>query len=118
MKATDYDQLLAQASESTRRLNQAVVAGPCPAEPEPGALPPLAGGAEIQTGGPRRARVRITVCTTRLRDPDNTVCKWLVDGLRYAGLIRNDTEQDIHLEIAQRKVKTKQEQGTLIEVIK
>jgi hypothetical protein len=60
--------------------------------------------------------VRITVCTQRLRDPDNNCVKWLIDSLRYFGILADDSPEHITLEVVQRKVKTKQEQGTLIEV--
>ena len=119
MKATDYEAMFANASESTRRLNgEAVATGVSPAKSQPATLPESVGGNAVQEGGARRARVSITVSRCRLLDPDNAVggVKFLVDSLRYAGLITDDTARDIELEVRQIKVKTKAQQGTMIEV--
>jgi hypothetical protein len=57
------------------------------------------------------------VAAVRLRDPDNTVVKWLVDAIRRDGYIRDDTEADILLNVRQVKVRTKEQQGTLVEIV-
>ena len=116
LKPNDLKTMLANASRSTQRLNPSVVAGVSAAIVEPGALSPLASRPQNEAGGTGRVCVTITVATTRLRDPDNTVVKWLVDAMRYAGIIRDDAETDILLNVRQVKVKTKAQQGTLIEV--
>ena len=111
MKADEYRQLLAQASESTRRLNSAVAAGVSASVAEPGAVPPLASRPKVKAGITSRRRVRFTIATCRLRDPDNTVVKWCVDALRYEGIIADDREQDIALEVRQVKVGSKKFEG-------
>jgi hypothetical protein len=85
-------------------------------EPEPDSVPPLASHPQTEVRSATRRRVRITVCTQRLRDPDNNCVKWLIDSLRYFGILADDSPEHITLEVVQRKVKTKQEQGTLIEI--
>lgn len=109
--------MLANASEATRRLNrEAVVAGVSAAEPEPGVVPALAGGQANE----RRCTGRVHVCYTVFRcrpcDPDNHVTKWLTDSLRRAGIIADDTDEHIELQVKQVKVKTKAQEGTMIEV--
>ena len=119
MKADDYAKMLANASQSTRRLNgEAVAAGVSAAKPKPATLPQSVGGDAVQEGGARRARVSITVSRCRLLDPDNAVggVKFLVDSLRYAGIIADDTTRAIELEVRQVKVSQKTKQGTMIEV--
>jgi len=68
--------------------------------------------------GPSRAplRLRITSRRVRLLDPDNLFPKYLIDALRYEGLIPNDTTEDIILEVRQEKVARKKEEGTVIEL--
>lgn len=87
------------------------------AEPEPCPVPALAGDPPHEVRSPGRRRVSITVRTTRLRDPDNNLVKFIVDALRYHRVIADDTEAHIALEVHQEKVRTKPEQGTLIEIL-
>ena len=68
-------------------------------------------GEKTHTG---RILVRITVFRKRLVDPCNAGQKYLVDCLRYVGLLVDDREQDIALEIRQEK--TRGEEETLIEL--
>lgn len=63
-----------------------------------------------------RVSIRITSYRRRLLDPDNLCPKYFIDCLRYAGLIKNDREQDIELTVRQSKVKTKQEERTEIDL--
>jgi len=69
------------------------------------------GGKKTNTG---RVLVRIAIRRRRLVDPCNAGQKYLVDCLRYSGLLRDDREQDIALEIHQEK--TREEEETLIEL--
>lgn len=64
----------------------------------------------------RRIRIRITSFRRRLLDPDNLAAKYFIDGLRYAGLIPDDREEDIALEVRQVKVKSKTSERTEIEL--
>lgn len=65
---------------------------------------------------PRRYGISITSLRTRPLDPDNLCAKWFVDSLRYAQIIPDDRPEDICYSISQKKVKTKAEEKTLIEV--
>lgn len=73
-------------------------------------------GAEETKGRDTRSRVKISSYRVRLLDPDNMCVKYHVDGLRYAGIIRDDTTNDIELFVRQFKVKTRQEERTEIEI--
>jgi len=80
--------------------------------------PPVLNGAVGEAGREKkntgRILVRITVFRKRLVDPCNAGQKYLVDCLRYVGLLVDDREQDIALEIRQEK--TRGEEETLIEL--
>ena len=72
---------------------------------------------EDEKGGAGRIEVCITRFGTRLLDADNLAggCKYIIDGLRYTGVIPEDNPAAIILKIRQEKAK-KGERGTLIEV--
>jgi hypothetical protein len=65
-----------------------------------------------------RTRIRITRFSTKPLDCDNYAggCKPLIDQLRYAKLIQDDSPEDIEVEFRQIKVKTKNEEHTEIEI--
>lgn len=76
-------------------------------------------GALQGTGGySRRFTVRIRSFRCKLLDPDNLIggAKHFVDGLRYAGLIPDDSPDKITLEVTQEKV-AKNEERTEIEIL-
>lgn len=62
--------------------------------------------------------MRITRKASRLLDADNLAggCKPLIDQVRYAGLIPDDSPDKVEISFTQEKVKKGQE-GTLIELI-
>lgn len=66
----------------------------------------------------QRLVVRFTRCAPRPLDRDNlhSSIKDLLDGLRYAHLIKGDREKDIDLEVTQRKTQPNEEPHTLIEI--
>lgn len=68
--------------------------------------------------GEERITLRITRSSTRLLDADNFAggCKPVIDQLRYAGLIPDDSPEKVEITFTQKKVK-KGEEGTLIEII-
>jgi hypothetical protein len=68
--------------------------------------------------GQERVVVRITRQATRLLDADNLAggCKPLIDQLRYARLIPDDSPEQVEITFTQTKVKKGQE-GTLVELI-
>lgn len=66
-----------------------------------------------------RVTVRIIRCSVGSLDPDNLTgsVKWIIDGLRAAGLIEDDTAAQINLDVSQLQVATRKAQGTYIEII-
>jgi hypothetical protein len=90
-------------------------------DPEPkrnqvGALVPGRSGKEKMRP---RVTVRVVRCSTRTLDPDNLrgSVKALLDCLRGALLISDDTESAISLDVSQVHVNTRKEHGTKIELI-
>lgn len=65
---------------------------------------------------PRQRKVSVVSFRTRLLDPDNLCVKYFVDGLRYCGLLTDDSPEHISLTVSQVKVKTKAEERTEIEI--
>jgi len=65
----------------------------------------------------KRLLVRVTSFRCRLLDEDNLAIKYHVDCCRYAGIIPGDAPGQAKIEACQRKVKTKAEEGTLVEVL-
>lgn len=65
----------------------------------------------------KRIVVRVECYRVRLQDPDNALLKPLIDQLRYAGLIPEDSADQIRLEHDQIKVKTRAEEGTKVTLI-
>lgn len=63
---------------------------------------------------PGRVSIRVTSYRRRLIDPDNLCPKYFLDSCRYAGLIRDDTPDAIHLQIEQARVSAKEEERTEI----
>ncbi len=88
------------------------------AKPEPDALQAVVLRHEDETPSVGRTRVCITRRSTGTLDEDNLhgSVKSLLDGLQKAGLIRSDSQEDIKLEVKQERVKTRKEQGTLLEI--
>lgn len=117
MQEKTLEEMLKNASSTTRSLNPDLVAGVSTAKPKPCIVPPLASGQADEGRGARRRHVRITARRVRLCDPDNQVVKFIIDGLREAGIIDDDTTAHITLEVGQEKVGQKCKQGTLIEVV-
>lgn len=66
----------------------------------------------------KRTRIVITRYSCRPLDCDNYAggCKPIIDQLRYAKLIRDDSPEDIEVEFKQVKVKHKTEEHTEIEI--
>ena len=91
-----------------------------PTKPE--RVPVLALGAEgarEEAGGPRahrRVGVRIEIRRVKLCDEDNSYgsVKPLVDCLRLAGLVKDDSTEAIALTVTQEKVAGKKEQGVTV----
>jgi len=71
---------------------------------------------EVQGQFSQRFLVRIKSTRKRLLDEDNLCGKYHIDLLRYAGVIPNDTPDQIKVEISQKKSGKGQAEETIIEV--
>jgi hypothetical protein len=71
---------------------------------------------EAQSTG--RVALIFTLRRVRLLDPCAKYgsCKALIDGLRYAGILYDDREEDITLEVNQEKVRHFKDEETLISI--
>jgi hypothetical protein len=92
------------------------VPDPVPKRNQVGALASCVPG---KAKGRPRVTVRVVRCSTRTLDPDNLrgSVKALLDCLRGALLISDDTESAISLDVSQIHVNTRKEHGTKIELI-
>ena len=63
-----------------------------------------------------RVLIRITSRRRRLIDPDNVSAKAVIDCLRYAGILADDTAEHVSLETRQEKVGKGEREETLIEI--
>jgi len=71
---------------------------------------------QAQVPHPGKYVVRITSYRTRLLDEDNLAEKYHCDSCRYAGLIPADSPDQTSIQVAQIKVRTKEECCTIIEI--
>lgn len=87
------------------------------AQPDP--LSPLDPSASDQTGSVGSVSLRVISWRCRLLDYDNLVAgaKALIDGLAQAGLIPGDGPDQIETEYCQQKVKHRQQEATVVEII-
>lgn len=69
-----------------------------------------------QEPNPGRVLVRVTSFRRRLLDEDNLCEKYHVDCCRYAGLLSSDAPERTKIEVAQVKVKSKEEERTEIQI--
>jgi len=116
MTRNEYDQLLAAASDATRRLNlQTGGAGAAPVV-EHNPRDATVGAVQVQAGGGQRFLVRVTTRRSRLVDEDNLCEKFVVDLLRYAGVIPDDAPGTTKIEVAQEKTRKGQEEVVTLEV--
>ncbi len=87
-------------------------------EPEHHQAPALGGAAQGKETGMGRTRISFVGYRVRLLDPDNFAgsVKDLLDGLRHAGIISDDTPDKIVLETAQEKVGRYCDERTVITI--
>lgn len=71
------------------------------AKPEPAIQNEPLGKGEGKAQGPPRITVSLKCFRQKLLDPDNLCPKGLIDGLRYAGLIPDDSPKEIKLVVEQ-----------------
>lgn len=65
----------------------------------------------------RRILLRISQFTRRRQDPDNCCPKYEIDAIRSLGIIGDDTDDDIELQIRQIQVTQEDNEGVLIEIL-
>lgn len=107
------------ASEAFLRANEDPIAGAIPdPQPQRAVRRKRAGSDSREEKGPGRAPLRLTIVSRRVRllDPDNPCPKFLIDALRYEGLIPNDTSADIILEVRQEQVGCEAEEETIVTI--
>jgi hypothetical protein len=106
--------------DQTQTPIEAVAAGVSHAKSKRDERAPLESIPSAQAEGRGRVVVRFTRVTLRPLDPDNHggSVKAVLDCLRAAfpDLIRDDSPEDIDLELRQVRCSTKDEQGTFVEV--
>ena len=74
------------------------------------------GKGQSQEGMRAEYTVSIRSRRVRLLDPDNLYCKDVIDQLRYACIIPEDTPEVIEIDITQEKVSGYKQEETIIEV--
>ena len=74
------------------------------------------GPVQGEAPNPGRCSIRIVSCRRRWLDPDNLCVKYFIDALRYAGVIEDDTNWHIILEVSQTKVGSRNQEGTMIDI--
>jgi len=89
-------------------------------EPEPTLFDESLSEIEGEKGDPSRMLVCIESVRKKLLDKDNLYggAKFYCDFLRLSGVIREDTEKEIDLQVTQRKPKKGEAEKTVIEVWK
>lgn len=112
LSESELKQLLPHASKSTISLNS----GTCSANTESGVRNGVLEKSKTKAGYTGKRAVSITSYRVRKCDVEGLCGKWHLDALRYAGLIHDDTEEDITYQIQQKKVASKKEEKTLIEI--
>lgn len=87
------------------------------AQPKPDVGEALDSPAQAEEGSESRIIVSVTRCSKTLLDEDNLGGgKYAIDGLRYEKCIPDDRPGLCKIVLDQRKVKTEEEEGTLIEI--
>jgi hypothetical protein len=86
------------------------------AQPQPAVCDVSARADQRKESHAGRFLVRVTSFRRRLLDPDNLCPKYFVDALRYAGIIPDDTSEDIELVIRQEKVELRSDERTELEI--
>lgn len=76
------------------------------------------GKGESEEGMWAEYSIRIRSLRVRLLDPDNLYVKDLIDQIRYARLIPEDTPQVVEIDITQKKVSSYKEEKTQIKIIR
>lgn len=112
MNLNELRQLFPNASRSVIEANVEGAGSNAELERHPG-NGALAQG-RVQKADAGRILVRITSVRKRLLDEDNLCEKYILDCCRYAGLIPDDSPEQVHVETFQRKAGKEEEEHTLI----
>lgn len=89
---------------------------PVHSELERRALDGTMGTAEVERDYSGDFLVRVTSVRRRLLDDDNLCEKYLVDALRYSGLLPGDSPRTTRIETGQRQAKEGEDEHTLVEI--
>ena len=103
-----------------KKANSKTACKPQATEPEPTLFDESLSEIEGKEGDPSRMLVCIESIRKKLLDKDNLYggAKFFCDFLRLSGVIREDTEKEIYLQVTQRKPKKGEAEKTVIEVWK
>jgi len=71
-------------------------------------------GASYPTSPKGMMHVLITCYVIRLRDADNSCCKFLIDQMRYAALLKDDDPGSMELTVRQVRVSKRKLEGTKV----
>lgn len=101
-----------------RKQNNDLASGLSDPIPKRNARKTLVATSSDEASGKSRIVLRITRHSIRPVDFDNGAggCKAIIDQCRYHCLIRDDSPEEIDFQFRQQKVKTKAEEGTMIEI--
>ena len=115
------EQILKRYPNANERFIQRVLdadsAGAVAVVERPAVSAPLE-AVEDKTGPTGRIFIRFVSVRKRLLDPDNLCEKYLLDCLRYSGLISGDEPEKVSLETAQRKCRKGESEKTIVEISK
>jgi hypothetical protein len=114
MKREQVKAMFPNASESTIKVN--LDRGPSGTDTESSVCNGPLAKTKAKDRNTGKRSVRITSYRVRKCDVDGLCGKWHLDALRIAGLIHDDTEDDITYQISQKKVAHKAQEKTLIEI--
>lgn len=118
MKTDEYKAMLANASQSTKRLNADIETGDtgkvAKLESTPSDAPLAKGKVQKATSG--RFFVSVKSYRRRLLDQDNLAEKYHVDLCRYCGALPADSPDQAQIEVSQEKASKSEQEKTVIEV--
>lgn len=115
MNEQRFKELFPRASRATIDANCAIP----DAKPQPDQAPALGSAAQGKAQSVERVIVRFTGYRCKPLDPDNFAggVKDLLDGIRRAKLVQDDSYWQIRLQTEQERVARKSEERTTVEII-
>ena len=76
------------------------------------------GQGKAETSHTERLLVCVVSVRKRFTDPDNLSAKYVIDCLRYAGVIPDDSPDKIDLKVTQRRPEKGEAESTIVEVFR